>query len=95
MLDAEEVHGFSDADPSDEDEQTAEPRPVFVVEVTNAKKTTAAFLCVLSPEAQLQVLKVCSPPPPALSIRPHYLHYTLYTKIRMTKKPLLLSQFCF
>lgn len=55
MLDVEEAHGFAEGEAEDE---TAEPRPVFVIEVTNSKSKTAAFLCMLTTDAALQVVKV-------------------------------------
>jgi hypothetical protein len=60
MLDAEEVHGIAEGEDPDE-EHTAEPRPIFVVEVTNAKSKTASFLCMLTTDAALQVVKVPDP----------------------------------
>ena len=55
MLDADEI-GYGDED--EEGDETAEPRPVFAVEVTNKKGKMASFLCMITPEAALQIVKV-------------------------------------
>jgi len=55
MLDADEAGMYED---NEEGEESAEPRPVFAVEVTNKKGKTASFLCIVTPEAALQIVKV-------------------------------------
>mmetsp|Transcript_24292 Transcript_24292/g.63382 ORF Transcript_24292/g.63382 Transcript_24292/m.63382 type:complete len:250 (-) Transcript_24292:89-838(-) len=57
MLDANEVFEMSGGENPD-DEQTPEPQPFFVIEVTNTKGKMCSFWCMLDTEAAMTILKV-------------------------------------